>query len=59
VIQVQTLKGFMNTHIPLTVNDLTGNTAGSVRAVKAFKSWNLDRTSINCQVVGVLQLGLC
>jgi len=43
--------------IPLPVNDLTGNTAGGARAVKAFKSFSLDRTSTNCQVVGVLQLG--
>jgi len=43
--------------IPLPVNDLTGNKAGGVRAVKAFKSFSLDRTSIKCQVVGVLQLG--
>jgi hypothetical protein len=34
----------------LAVNDQLGNTAGSVRAVKAFKSLSLDRTSINCQV---------
>ena len=45
------------TQIPLAVNDLTGNTAGGVRALKAFKSLSLDSTSINCQVVGVLQLG--
>jgi len=30
-----------------------------VRAVKAFKSSSLDRTSINCQVGGVLQLRFC
>jgi hypothetical protein len=34
----------------LAVNDLTGNTAGDVRAVKAFKSFSLKRTAINCQV---------
>ena len=45
------------TQIPLAVNDLTGNTSGGVRAVKAFRSLSLDRTSVNCQVVGVLQLG--
>jgi len=28
-----------------------------VRAVKSFRSLSLDRTYINCQVVGVLQLG--
>jgi len=43
--------------IPLTVNDLTGDKAGGVRAVKAFKSLSLDRTSIKCQVVGILRLG--
>jgi len=33
------------TQIPLAVNDLTGNTGGGVRAVKAFKRLSLDRTS--------------
>jgi hypothetical protein len=41
----------------LAVNDLTGNTAGGVRAVKTFKSLSLDRTSIICQVGRSLQLG--
>ena len=34
----------------MAVNDLTENTAGGVRALKAFKSLSLDSTSINCQV---------
>jgi len=45
------------TQIPLAANDLTGDKAGGVRAVKAFKSLSLDRTSIKCQVVGILRLG--
>ena len=28
-----------------------------MRAVKSFRGLGLDRTSINCQVVGVSQLG--
>jgi hypothetical protein len=34
----------------LAANDLTRENSWSVRAVKAFKSLNLGRTSINCQV---------
>ena len=34
----------------MAVNDLTENTAGGVRALKAFKSLSLDSTSISCQV---------
>jgi hypothetical protein len=34
----------------LAVNDLNGHTARGVRAVKAFKSYSMRGTPINCQV---------
>jgi hypothetical protein len=41
----------------LVVNDLLGNRAGGVSAGKAFKSFSLNRTSVNSQVGRDFKLG--